>query len=239
MKEINHALIMAAGRGLRMMPLTAVVPKPMSPYLGSTLIADGIGKIRPYIKNIHITVGYKGATLAQHVIEHGVTSVFNTSEKGNAWWIYNTLMKGLDEPVIVLTCDNVVELEFDQLAREYYAFNQPACMLVPVKPVAGLEGDYIFQEKNIVTKLDRHEPSDRYCSGIQILNPARINQLTSETNDFYSLWNQLIRQRQLLSSDIYPKRWYAVDTLAQLESLNRHSYAENQPTIEIASSSKG
>ena len=233
MKEINHAIIMAAGRGLRMMPLTAVVPKPMSPYLGSTLIADGISKIRPHIANIHITVGYKGATLAEHVIHHGVTSVFNTTDKGNAWWLYHTLMKSLDEPVVVLTCDNVVELEFDRLTSEYFEFGQPACMLVPVKPVPGLEGDYIFQENNIVTRLDRREASDRYCSGIQILNPSRINRITTPTEDFYGVWDQLIAHRQLLSSDIYPKRWYAVDTLDQLERLNSHQHIweEHQAAI--------
>ena len=42
MARINHALIMAAGRGQRMMPLTQVLPKPMAPYLNSTLVADGI-----------------------------------------------------------------------------------------------------------------------------------------------------------------------------------------------------
>lgn len=211
---------MAAGRGARMMPLTSVIPKPMAPYLGSTLIADGIRKIKPYIPHIHITVGYKGATLAEHVITQGVSSVFNTSGRGNAWWIYNTLMKYIDEPVVVLTCDNVVDLEFDLLAGEYFRFDQPICMVVPVKPVRGLEGDYIFQEANVVTKLDRRQPSDRYCSGIQVLNPYRINQLTRETDDFYNVWNQLIAQRRVYSSDIYPKRWFTVDTLEQLDQLN-------------------
>src|SRR4051812_40099426 len=86
MVTIKHALIMAAGRGTRMLPLTDVIPKPMAPYRGTTLIAEGIRRIRIYIENIHITVGYKGKTLAEHVVELGVNSVFNTSGRGNAWW---------------------------------------------------------------------------------------------------------------------------------------------------------
>jgi NDP-sugar pyrophosphorylase family protein len=220
MKKISHALIMAAGRGNRMMPLTAIIPKPMAPYLNSTLIADGISRIRPYFKEIHITVGYKGATLAEHVIGEGVSSVFNTSGQGNAWWIYNTLMKYVDEPTLVLTCDNIVELDYEQLVSEYYRVDAPACMVVPVTPIAGLEGDYIFQENNIVTAIDREQPSDRYCSGIQIINPKRINQLTRESDDFYEVWEQLIKVQQVHSSDIYPKRWFTVDTLSHLEALN-------------------
>src|SRR2546421_8691770 len=144
MKRISHALIMAAGRGNRMMPLTAIIPKPMAPYLNSTLIAEGIRSIRPHFKDIHITVGYKGAALAEHVIGEGVSSVFDTSGRGNSWWIYNTLMKYVEEPTIVLTSDNVVELDYEQLVREYYRLNEPACMVVPVKPIPGLDGDYIF-----------------------------------------------------------------------------------------------
>lgn len=217
---IKHALIMAAGRGQRMMPLTDVVPKPMAPYDGSTLIAKGIEKIAKRIENIHITVGYKGDMLAQHVIQHGAFSVWNTNDKSNAWWIYNTLLKHLDEPIYVLTCDNVIELDFDLLENNYQEFGNAACMLVPVMPVPGLEGDYIFCDGNFVTELNRYKISDIYCSGIQIINPYRLNLLTKEGKDFYSVWEQLIQQKQLVVSSVYPSKWLAIDTLDQLTQLN-------------------
>jgi NDP-sugar pyrophosphorylase family protein len=225
--KVNHAIIMAAGRGTRMMPMTEVIPKAMAPFLGSTLILEGIKRIKPYIQNIHVTVGYKGAMLAEHVIKQDVATVFNTNGKGNAWWIYNTLMKHLNEPTFVLTCDNVVELDFEELAEEYYNFNQPACMVVPVKPVPGLEGDHIFHENHVVTKLDRQEISDCYCSGIQVMNPYRINNLTQKTETFYNVWDQLIKQKEVYSSMIYPKRWFAVDTIEHLDTLIK----ENQQNI--------
>ena len=220
MSKIRHAIIMAAGRGLRMMPLTDSIPKPMAPYLGSTLIADGISRLVGKLENIHVTVGYKGAMLAQHVIEHGVNSIFNTEGHSNCWWIYNTLLKNLDEPIYVLTSDNVVDLDFDLLAENYFALDAPPCMVVPVKPVPGLDGDYIFHEKQLVKKLSRTEESDIYCSGIQILNPAKINRMTAEGESFYSVWSELIEQRKLIVSSVYPKTWFAVDTMEQLSQLN-------------------
>ena len=221
MGQINHAIIMAAGRGARMSPLTDDIPKPMAPYGTSTLIASGIEKIRDRIPHIHVTVGYKKAMLAQHVIEHGACSVFNTEGQSNSWWIYNTLLRDLNEPIYVLTSDNVVDLDFDLMEQNYHALDNPACMLVPVKPVEGLEGDYIFHENHIVTELNRYKPSDIYCSGIQILNPSKVNQLTNEGEDFYSVWQQLIEKQQLKSSSVYPKRWFTVDTVAQLSALNQ------------------
>lgn len=218
MPRINHALIMAAGRGQRMMPLTEELPKAMAPYRGTTLIAQGIEQIRQHIEHVHITVGYKGAMLAQHVIQNDVASVFNTEGHSNSWWLYNTLMRHLDEPVFVLTCDNVTELDFRLLETDYYDLGAPAAMLVAVRPVPGLEGDYIFHKQNVVTELNRHKPSPVYCSGIQVLNPAEVNRRTREGGDFYSVWNQLIAQEQLVMSRVYPKRWICVDTMDQLSA---------------------
>jgi NDP-sugar pyrophosphorylase family protein len=219
MPLLQHAVIMAAGRGQRMVPLTDEMPKPMAPYLGTTLIAEGISRIIRRIPKVHVTVGYKKAMLAQHVIEHGASSVFNTEGQSNSWWLYHTLLKNLDEPVCVLTCDNVVDIDFDTLEENYLELNRPACMLVPVLPVAGIEGDYIFHESHTVTRLSRQDKSEMYCSGIQILNPARINQLTEDRGDFYSVWSQLMERRQLCVSSIYPKRWFSVDTMEHLTML--------------------
>ena len=112
MPKIRHAIIMAAGRGMRMAPLTDAIPKPMAPYNGTTLIARGISRLAERIKYIHVTVGYKGAMLASHLIEHDVASIHNTDGRSNSWWIHHTLLRAIDEPVFVLTCDNVTELDF-------------------------------------------------------------------------------------------------------------------------------
>jgi len=218
--RIRHAVIMAAGRGQRMMPLTEAMPKAMAPFKGTTLIARGIEQVRRHIECVHITVGYKGAMLAQHVIQNDVASVFNTEGHSNAWWIHNTLLRHLDEPVFVLTCDNVVDLDFDLLASNYFDKGAPACMLVPVKPVPGLEGDYIFRTpSDVVTALDRHRPSDIYCSGIQIMNPAAVVAAAPEQGDFYTIWRQLIAKQQVIASRVYPKRWISIDTLDQLSKM--------------------
>ena len=221
MRKINDVIIMAAGRGSRMMPLTNDIPKPMAPIWGSTIIANGINNLQKEGLNIHVTVGYKGALLAEHVITLGVSSILDTSGRGNSWWIYNSLLKNYNGPIFVLTCDNLVELDFQALEEEYYSFGEPACMVVPVVPVPELKGDFIFQENNVVVKLDRNEPSDYYCSVVQIINPFKVMQITSEVEDFYEVWNQLIQKKQLYASNILPKKWFAIDTVDQLKIIER------------------
>lgn len=200
-----------------MMPLTSDIPKPMVEFEGATLIESGIQKLKKHVPHIHITVGYKGAVLAEHVIKLGVDSVFNTESKGNSWWLYNTFVKYQNEPMFVLTCDNVIEIDFEALTGEYYNLGEPAVMVVPVKPIKGLEGDYIFHDKNRVVKLSRSDVTDIYCSGIQVINPAKVNRMTSPSESFYEVWNQLIPQNQLFCSTMHPERWLAIDTVEQLQ----------------------
>lgn len=207
-----------------MAPLTDAIPKPMAPYNGTTLIARGIARLAEKIEHIHVTVGYKKAMLAQHVIEHGASSVFNTEGQSNCWWVYNTMLKSLDEPMFVLTCDNVVDLDFALLEENYLSLDSPACMLVPVRPVPGLEGDYVFHKDHLVTEISRLKQTDVYCSGIQVVNPCRLNRITSEGNSFYDVWRQLINQQQLFVSSVYPKKWFAVDTIEQLTTLNKSPF---------------
>lgn len=200
-----------------MMPATEMLPKAMLPYLETTLIAYGIDRIRPHIENIHVTVGYKGAMLAAHLIEHGVTSVHNTEGKPNGWWVANTLVSLIDEPIFVLTCDNVTDIDFAELAADYFALGAPPCLIVPVEPIAGLDGDYVFHEGPVVTALARDRPAPTYASGIQILNPARVAELSGRAEDFGQIWQSLIEKRALYVSSVKPRRWFSCDTLEHLD----------------------
>ena len=220
-KKINHAFIMAAGRGTRLMPLTKKIPKGLVKFKQSSLIASGIKKLKKYIDFVHISVGYKGPILAKHLIEEKVSSIINTDKKGNSWWIFNSEFKSLDSPLYVLTCDNVTNIDFKKIEKDYYKKGQPLCMIIPTRPVKGLAGDYIFRKKNIIQKLSRKVKSDIYCTGIQVLNPKKINDKIKSTDDFNILWKRLIKIKQLYVSDIVPKKWYTVDNVDNYKQLKK------------------
>ena len=222
-KNFDHALIMAAGRGMRMRPLTDDIPKALAPINESTLVGERIKSLQNKFQNVHVTVGYKGSMLASYVIEKEASSVFNTEGKGNSWWLFNTLMRFIDDPVLVLTCDNVATINFSSLFKDYLLKGSPPCMVVPVEPIKGIEGDYIFEDDGVVKELSRKRKSDYYCSGIQILNPKKINNSINVCDDFDEVWSQLIKITGLYSSSVIPENWYAVDDLTQLNYLNNKS----------------
>lgn len=220
-KKINHAFIMAAGRGTRLRPLTKKIPKGLIKFKQTSLIANGIKKLKKYIDFIHISVGYKGPILAKHLIEEKVSSIINTDKKGNSWWIFNSIFKSFDSPLYVLTCDNVTNIDFKKIEKDYYKKGQPICMIIPTKPIKGLAGDYIFRKKNIIQGLSRKVKSDIYCTGIQVLNPKKINDKIKSTDDFNILWKRLIKIKQLYVSDVMPKKWYTVDSVDNYKNLKK------------------
>ncbi len=220
-KKINHAFIMAAGRGTRLRPLTKKIPKGLIKFKQTSLIANGIKKLKKFIDFIHISVGYKGPILAKHLIEEKVSSIINTDKKGNSWWIFNSIFKSFDSPLYVLTCDNVTNIDFKKIEKDYYKKGQPICMIIPTKPIKGLAGDYIFREKNIIQGLSRKVKSDIYCTGIQVLNPKKINDKIKSTDDFNILWKRLIKIKQLYVSDVMPKKWYTVDNVDNYKKLKK------------------
>jgi NDP-sugar pyrophosphorylase family protein len=222
MQVFKHAVILAAGRGVRMMPLTKRIPKALVKVKDETLILGGIKKVKKFIQNIHITVGYKGSAIAQHVIKNNVSSVINTNGKGNAWWIFNFPFNLMDEPIVVLTCDNITSVNFKFIEKDYLRQKCPPCMLVPVKPVEGLDGDFIHKQNDKVNSLSRKENSDIYCSGIQIINPKKINQLIKKTEDFNILWKRLMVQKKLHVSRVVPKKWFTIDSVNQLNLFKKN-----------------
>ena len=198
MKFIEHVIILAAGRGTRLMPITNKIPKALVTIQNQTLILQGIKKIKKYAKKIHITVGYRGSMIAEHVIKNKVNSVINTEGKGNCWWVFNFPFNLLNGPILVLTCDNITSINFKKIFQDYELKNKPPCMLIPVRPVKGLEGDYIHKDGKYVKKLSRIKKSSIYCSGIQIINPKKINKIMKEKKNFNSLWKELIKKKNYL-----------------------------------------
>lgn len=212
----NYCVIMAAGAGSRLLPLTVNTPKALLNVGGLPLISHTLEQLAGAINTVAVTVGKRADKLVQHIYCNGGNIILNTSERGNSWWLFNTVLSLIDEPILVLPCDNITHINLDFLFNSYTDLGKPPCLVVPVLPVENIVGDYIFGQNNIVSKLSRSEKSAIYCSGIQVLNPRSINRTVKEQDDFLDVWNSLIRLGGLKFSNIYPESWYSINDLVQL-----------------------
>ena len=78
-----------------------------------------------------------------------------------------------------------------------------------------------LKKKNLVTALSRTKKSEIYCTGIQIINPKKINQKIRISNDFKTLWKRLIKIKELYVSNIFPKKWYSVDNVENYKFIKK------------------
>jgi len=216
----SQVLILAAGKGERLLPLTYEIPKAMIKVHNKELIAFSLDQIKKTTLNISATIGENSDLLINYFVKNNVRNIVNTAGHGNSWWIFNSLMRYVDEPILVLPCDIITKINFDWLMDQYKNANCPPCMLVPVVPINGIEGDFIFESLGQVLKLSRTVESPHYCSGIQILNPKKINDLIFEEEDFQKVWLSLIAENKLFCSANYQENWFTINTISQLNHYN-------------------
>jgi len=212
--KFNHAVIIAGGLGSRMMPLTEYVPKPLVKVNNVPLIKYVINFLRNNsVENVIVSYGYKGDLLLKEIYKD-VDGFINTEGKDNAYFLFNTIIKHIDKPVIVCPCDMIVQIDLETVRVEYEKLGSPIACIVPVK--TDLDADNILLEGDRIVSISRETKSNLYASGIQILNPKRINESISGYTNFYDVWKALIEKEMLYCTKYMPTEWKIFDRLTDL-----------------------
>ena len=119
--EILFGVIMAGGRGTRLMPLTANRPKPMVPVLGRPVI-DYVkdAMVAAGLSEIIVTTGYQGEQLVGHVDTWDVPSRVNQEESpmGTAGSV-RLLSEELKETFVVGSGDSVASFDISDLLESH------------------------------------------------------------------------------------------------------------------------
>lgn len=121
----SRAVILAGGRGQRLQPFTAVLPKPLLPVGDRAILEILIDQLRHFgFTELTIAVGYL-SHLIQAVLgdgsERGVSIVYHHEDEplGTAGPL--ATIEGLDEPFLVLNGDLLTTLDFRALLEDHRA----------------------------------------------------------------------------------------------------------------------
>jgi mannose-1-phosphate guanylyltransferase len=119
--EILFGIIMAGGRGTRLMPLTAKRPKPMVPVLGRPVI-DYVkdAMVAAGLSQIIVTTGYQGEQLIEHVSTWDISSRVNQEDSpmGTAGSV-RLLSDELKETFVVGSGDSVASFDISDLLESH------------------------------------------------------------------------------------------------------------------------
>ncbi|MEW8381854.1 MAG: nucleotidyltransferase family protein, partial [Candidatus Thiodiazotropha taylori] len=146
------AMILAAGRGERMRPLTDSIPKPLLPVAGKPLIVHHIERLaKAGYREIVINHAHLGEMIEERLgqgDQWGVTIDYSAEgqalETGGG--IFNALPLLGDSPFLVVNGDIWCDVELAQLTLSP---EDLAHLVLVANPVHNPQGDFYLQDKRL------------------------------------------------------------------------------------------
>ncbi|PPR27950.1 MAG: D-glycero-alpha-D-manno-heptose 1-phosphate guanylyltransferase [Alphaproteobacteria bacterium MarineAlpha9_Bin1] len=233
--KISQALILAAGYGKRMQPLTLKTPKPLIKLLNKPLISyilDQliINKINNCFINSHYLYRDINKYIKKFQKQNSSPKIFISYEKdvldtGGA--IKNLDNVIMDEPLIVLNGDSIIFKTtslnpLDELIFNFKAKKMDALLLLDdYKNAIGYEGkgDFIFENRNLPSTIYR-EPNimkNSYAfTGWQILNPKLLNNINKDKFSLNHFYDKAIDNKRLWAIK-NKNKWIHIGTIQALK----------------------
>ena len=213
------AMILAAGLGKRLKPLTNDIPKPLLKVGNQSLIERNIlnlkeGNVGEIVINLH-HYGEKIVNLLGDGSSFDLKISYSVEDKllGTGGGIQNSLHH-FDEPFIVISSDVWTDFDFKNLTlREGLLANM---ILVP-NPKTNPKGDTGLSDGLIDYKSDQKKYT---YSGIAVLSPDLFQ--NSETIES-ELWNDFLKPASLqglVSGEIYEGTLQNLNSLEEVETLD-------------------
>lgn len=227
-------IILAAGKGTRLQPLTYAIPKPLLPVGGRPVIDYVIDNLKTCkeIEKIYIAVSHMRDAL-QHYFEHVDYGLKIELVRTLGWETGGDLKtvvmdKKIDETVFVAYGDNITKLDVTEMYnfhKKTGKFGTVALFEVPWEDVprfgvAEMKGNFI---KNFVEKpMLKEAKSNKANAGYYFLESAALKQLElRKTKVEQSLFPQLIRQNELAGYICKLPYWLDIGTIESYRKANK------------------
>lgn len=218
---IDTAMILAAGFGTRMRPITEHTPKPLIPLCGRALIDHGIDRLVAVgVKRVVVNTHYKAPMMAEHLAQrHDVEIVLSHEETllDTGGGVKNAL-KHLGDAFYVMNADvfwlNGRTPALTRLARAWDPALLDALMLVQrTTSAVGYEGigDFAVDPMGTVRRRAEREVVPFLFAGIEILSRGFFDGSPDGVFSLNQLWNKAIASGRL-KAIIHDGEWFHVGT---------------------------
>lgn len=227
MTKINQAMILAAGRGTRLQPLTLETPKPLVAVGGQPLIVWHIKALKAAgISDITINVSWLADKLMAQLedgSEFGVSIHWSVEEEPleTAGGIFNALATGQlkPEPFILVNSDIWTSYDFTQLIDYELGPDQLAHLILIDNPDHNNGGDFAIN--NGLAATEAIAGGDKYTfAGISVMSPEIVNGVVEgQAAALAPLLKKAMIKFQITAS-VMNDNWIDVGTPERLEQIN-------------------
>lgn len=207
--KIKRAMVMAAGRGTRMRPLTDSLPKPLVPFLGRPLIDHVLDRLAEAgIEEVIVNTHHFAALLEAHIARRTRPRIIVSPEYEALLDTGGGVKKALkllgDEPVITFNSDSVwIEGWGSNLARLIDSFDpermDALLMIADAARTIGFvgRGDFRMDPDGRLTRRGPGETVPFMFAGVQVIKPTLFADGPEGPFSTNLIWDRLIAKDRL------------------------------------------
>ena len=221
------AMILAAGEGKRLQPLTLKTPKPLLKVGPSSLIEDQINRLSKLgINEFVINISYLGEQIKQSLKNHSYFQNISFIEEPFPYGTGGALVNAMDhlgeDPFILCNADIFSEIDLSRLPTSIEA----AHLIGISNPNHNQDGDFSLLGSSVIIN---ERINDLTWSGISLVNPKILMEYLNL--DFpFDIWNTimkpLIKERKITAHQDN-SLWIDIGTIERLELARASLKEEN------------
>jgi MurNAc alpha-1-phosphate uridylyltransferase len=222
-------MILAAGRGERMRPLTDHTPKPLLVAGDQPLIVHLLrALVKAGFTRVVINLAHLGEQIATYLGDgsaYGVEFIYSRESQAleTAGGIAHALPYLGGEPFVVVNGDIWTDYDFYALRRRGLSAGQLAHLVLVENPPQHLQGDFCLGQVDTATGYGRVydvDASRLTFSGIGCYHPALFAGVTAEVPARLAPVLRSAMQTDQVSGEKMQGRWFDVGTPERLAELN-------------------
>lgn len=218
----DTAMVMAAGLGKRMRPLTDIVPKPLVQVQGKPLIDHTLDQLADEgIEHAVVNVHYLPDVLEAHLAKRVHPRVTVSDEREQLLETGGGLVKArhlLPDPFFCLNSDNIwrngAKSALQLLSDQWDAARMDVLLLVVEHERAigfNGEGDFLLDSAGHLERRPRDQDAPFIYTGIQLVSHRLLRDPPSGAFSTNLLWNRALEERRLFGV-AFTGLWFEVGT---------------------------
>ena len=227
--KVKKAIILGAGFGKRMRPITKKIPKPLVKINGVTLLENSIKFLSSLdVKYIVVNAHHFHKEMVNFVKRKKFSSKVNVVvEKrkilNTGGGILNASKKFKKQPFFVLNPDTLwrrgYKKEIRKLEKVYLKNKKPTMLLVSKSKSydRSFKGDFNLNSKN---EILRQKNNKFIFTGVQIINRSVFKKRKIRPFSMNKIWDDLIRSKELLGVTS-KQRFFHINSYKIYKKLNR------------------
>ena len=209
---IKKAIILSAGFGKRINPLTLDTPKPLLKIRNETLLSNTIKFLEFYgVDNVVINVHYLKEKIINYINKKNFKINITIVEEKNkilntGGGVLNAINNFSNQPFLIVNPDTIWEDKYIselKLMEELFLKNKKAkCILLVAKKEKSfdktLKGD--FNIKNNLLNRAKKKDLKYIFTGLQIIKPESFLGIGEKVFSMNKIWDNLIQNKELLGT---------------------------------------